>query len=48
MLRSRLSSPAQLVLEAPRLRWDQLQYGFFAFLCAAGFAGAVGMALLPN
>lgn len=48
MLRPRLSSPAQLVLEAPRLRWGQLQYGFFAFLCAAGFAGAAAMALLSN
>jgi hypothetical protein len=46
MLRPRFSSPVQLVLEAPRLRWEQLQYGFFAFLCAVGFAGAAAFALL--
>jgi hypothetical protein len=48
MLRPRFSSPVQPVFEAPRLRWDQFQYGFFAFLCAAGFAGAAAMAFLPR
>lgn len=48
MLRPRFSSPIQLVFEAPRLRWDKLQYGLFAFLCAAGFASAAAMAFISH
>jgi hypothetical protein len=46
MLRQRLTSPIQLALEAPRPTWEQLQYGLFAFLCAAGFASAAAISFL--
>jgi hypothetical protein len=48
MLRSRLSSPFLLAFEAPRPTWEQVQYGLFAFLCAAGFASAAAISVLVN
>jgi len=48
MARPRLYFPVQLPAEAPRMRWAQVEYVFFATLCAGGFVGALAMSLTAH
>lgn len=44
----RLYLPVQLPVQAPRMRWAQVEYILFATLCAGGFIGALAMGLTAH